>query len=35
MERDSIIKVIALMVTAFGIGIDFTGALMLVFRLAT
>ncbi|MGV6803609.1 MAG: MFS transporter [Ruegeria sp.] len=30
MERDSIIKVIALMVTAFGIGIDFTGALMLV-----
>ncbi len=30
MERKSIIKVIALMVTAFGIGIDFTGALMLV-----
>ncbi len=30
MERSSIIKVIALMVTAFGIGIDFTGALMLV-----
>ncbi|KIC40549.1 MFS transporter [Ruegeria sp. ANG-R] len=30
MDRKSIIKVIALMVTAFGIGIDFTGALMLV-----
>lgn len=30
MDRSSIIKVIALMVTAFGIGIDFTGALMLV-----
>ncbi|WP_299665269.1 MFS transporter [uncultured Ruegeria sp.] len=30
MDRTSIIKVIALMVTAFGIGIDFTGALMLV-----
>lgn len=30
MERESIIKVVALMVTAFGIGIDFTGALMLV-----
>ena len=30
MERSSIVKVIALMVTAFGIGIDFTGALMLV-----
>lgn len=30
MERDGIIKVIALMVTAFGIGIDFTGALILV-----
>lgn len=30
MERESIIKVIALMVTAFGIGIDFTGALMLI-----
>ena len=30
MDRNSIIKVIALMVTAFGIGIDFTGALMLV-----
>lgn len=29
MERDSIIKVIALMETAFGIGIGFTGALML------
>ncbi|WP_051927537.1 MFS transporter [Ruegeria halocynthiae] len=30
MDRSSIIKVIALMVTGFGIGIDFTGALMLV-----
>ncbi len=30
MDRNSIIKVIALMVTGFGIGIDFTGALMLV-----
>lgn len=30
MERKSIIKVIALMITGFGIGIDFTGALMLV-----
>ncbi|WP_170610624.1 MFS transporter [Ruegeria arenilitoris] len=30
MDRKSIIKIIALMVTAFGIGIDFTGALMLV-----
>ncbi|MEX0278512.1 MAG: MFS transporter [Ruegeria sp.] len=30
MERQSIFKVIALMVTGFGIGIDFTGALMLV-----
>jgi len=30
MDRASIIKVIALMVTGFGIGIDFTGALMLV-----
>ena len=30
MDRSSIIKVIALMVTAFGIGIDFTGALMLI-----
>ncbi len=30
LERSSIIKVIALMVTGFGIGIDFTGALMLV-----
>ncbi len=30
MDRKSIIKVIALMVTGFGIGIDFTGALMLV-----
>ncbi|SDX02536.1 Predicted arabinose efflux permease, MFS family [Ruegeria halocynthiae] len=30
MDRNSIIKIIALMVTAFGIGIDFTGALMLV-----
>jgi len=30
MERKSIIMVIALMVTGFGIGIDFTGALMLV-----
>ncbi|MDA7963525.1 MFS transporter [Ruegeria sp.] len=30
MDRTSIIKVITLMVTAFGIGIDFTGALMLV-----
>ncbi|WP_171185362.1 MFS transporter [Ruegeria sp. HKCCC2117] len=30
MDRSSIVKVIALMVTGFGIGIDFTGALMLV-----
>ena len=30
MDRNSIVKVIALMVTGFGIGIDFTGALMLV-----
>ncbi|MGI9370570.1 MAG: MFS transporter [Ruegeria sp.] len=30
MDRSSIPKVIALMVTAFGIGIDFTGALMLI-----
>ncbi len=30
MDRKSIIKVIALMVTGFGIGIDFTGALLLV-----
>ncbi len=30
MDRASIIKVIALMVTGFGIGIDFTGALILV-----
>ncbi len=30
MERKSIVMVIALMVTGFGIGIDFTGALMLV-----
>ncbi|GAA6160266.1 DHA2 family efflux MFS transporter permease subunit [Ruegeria sp. HU-ET01832] len=30
MDRTSIIKVIALMVTGFGIGIDFTGALILV-----
>ncbi|WP_424830634.1 MFS transporter [Ruegeria sp.] len=30
MDRTSILKVITLMVTAFGIGIDFTGALMLV-----
>ena len=30
MDRTSIIKVITLMVTGFGIGIDFTGALMLV-----
>ncbi len=30
MERRSIVLVIALMVTGFGIGIDFTGALMLV-----
>lgn len=30
MERKSIILLVALMVTGFGIGIDFTGALMLV-----
>ncbi len=30
MDRKSIVKVIALMITGFGIGIDFTGALMLV-----
>ncbi|MEM7089662.1 MAG: MFS transporter [Pseudomonadota bacterium] len=30
MDRSSIVKVVALMVTAFGIGIDFTGAMMLV-----
>ncbi|MCA0928154.1 MFS transporter [Ruegeria profundi] len=30
MDRSSIIKIIALMVTGFGIGIDFTGALILV-----
>lgn len=30
MDRSSIVKVAALMVTGFGIGIDFTGALMLV-----
>ncbi|WP_171136659.1 MULTISPECIES: MFS transporter [unclassified Ruegeria] len=30
MERKSIVMLIALMVTGFGIGIDFTGALMLV-----
>ncbi len=30
MDRSSIVKVIALMVTGFGIGIDFTGALLLV-----
>ena len=30
MDRSSIVKVIALMVTGFGIGIDFTGALILV-----
>ncbi|WP_171126779.1 MULTISPECIES: MFS transporter [unclassified Ruegeria] len=30
MDRASIVKVIALMVTGFGIGIDFTGALILV-----
>lgn len=30
MDRASVVKLIALMVTAFGIGIDFTGALMLV-----
>lgn len=30
MDRSSIIKLIALMVTGFGIGIDFTGALILV-----
>ena len=30
MDRSSIVKVIALMVTGFGIGTDFTGALMLV-----
>ncbi len=30
MDRSSITKVIALMVTAFGIGIDFTGALLLI-----
>ena len=30
MDRSSIVKVIALMITGFGIGIDFTGALILV-----